>query len=315
MSYFVHHYVILMHGVAMDHPPILIVMEFCPGGNLERHLVDQRDRIETGERMVYIMEAARGMRYLHSRQCVHRDLAARNCLISAQGHLKIADFGLSKLLEKEGRGRHGRPLTTDSRQMDGAGVPEKADEVLQEQRLGIKPWPNDPAKKVATNIRKGNMPPMPERTPSEVKDIVDKLWVVESNKRTNMKDVCQKVWRLMKRYPPPKAKSFTLNKIPGVNRQVAIRSDSSEPERTRSTSRFSRETKRTRKSRSYTRHRTETSVQDDIDDQTDTNRDSVDNEGRSVGTIEETERRKDRSICRSTEEQEKTVQPSRRSAH
>lgn len=39
-----------------------------------------------------------GMEYLGSRRCVHRDLAARNILVESETHVKIADFGLAKLL-------------------------------------------------------------------------------------------------------------------------------------------------------------------------------------------------------------------------
>lgn len=39
-----------------------------------------------------------GMEYLGSRRCVHRDLAARNILVENEAHVKIADFGLAKLL-------------------------------------------------------------------------------------------------------------------------------------------------------------------------------------------------------------------------
>lgn len=38
------------------------------------------------------------MEYLGSRRCVHRDLAARNILVESEAHVKIADFGLAKLL-------------------------------------------------------------------------------------------------------------------------------------------------------------------------------------------------------------------------
>lgn len=38
------------------------------------------------------------MEYLGSRRCVHRDLAARNLLVESETHVKIADFGLAKLL-------------------------------------------------------------------------------------------------------------------------------------------------------------------------------------------------------------------------
>ena len=38
------------------------------------------------------------MEYLGSRRCVHHDLAARNILVESETHVKIADFGLAKLL-------------------------------------------------------------------------------------------------------------------------------------------------------------------------------------------------------------------------
>lgn len=39
-----------------------------------------------------------GMSYLEERHLVHRDLAARNVLVKSPNHVKITDFGLSKLL-------------------------------------------------------------------------------------------------------------------------------------------------------------------------------------------------------------------------
>ncbi|KAK6062055.1 hypothetical protein COOONC_00276, partial [Cooperia oncophora] len=85
MSNYIHSHIVEMYGVACDHPPVLIVMEYCPGGNLEDHLRTQKELIEVGERIVYALEAARGMQFLHRKNCIHRDLAARNCLISAKG--------------------------------------------------------------------------------------------------------------------------------------------------------------------------------------------------------------------------------------
>ena len=38
------------------------------------------------------------MLYLSSKNYIHRDLAARNCLMNSNREIKIADFGLAKLL-------------------------------------------------------------------------------------------------------------------------------------------------------------------------------------------------------------------------
>lgn len=44
---------------------------------------------------------AAGMTYLEEKNFIHRDLAARNILINANLCVKIADFGLARVLLKE----------------------------------------------------------------------------------------------------------------------------------------------------------------------------------------------------------------------
>jgi tyrosine-protein kinase Fer len=42
------------------------------------------------------LDAAAGMQYLESKNCIHRDLAARNCLVGEKNIVKISDFGMSR---------------------------------------------------------------------------------------------------------------------------------------------------------------------------------------------------------------------------
>lgn len=48
------------------------------------------------EAKFYFQEILYGLQYLHQQGIVYRDLKPENLLIGADGHVKIADFGLSK---------------------------------------------------------------------------------------------------------------------------------------------------------------------------------------------------------------------------
>ena len=48
----------------------------------------------------YMEMLLRGMDYLHGQSIMHRDLKPANLLLSAKGHLKIADLGLSRVFTK-----------------------------------------------------------------------------------------------------------------------------------------------------------------------------------------------------------------------
>ena len=46
----------------------------------------------------YFLEILIGLDYIHQKNIVYRDLKPENLLIAADGHIKIADFGLAKPL-------------------------------------------------------------------------------------------------------------------------------------------------------------------------------------------------------------------------
>lgn len=75
---------------------LYMVMEFCAGGELFFHLKKEVTFTEEKSRF-YIAEIILAFEYLHNNGVIYRDLKPENILIDRDGHIKITDFGLSKI--------------------------------------------------------------------------------------------------------------------------------------------------------------------------------------------------------------------------
>lgn len=72
-----------------------IGMEYIPGGDLVG-LLTRKGKLELKDVIIYAGEVALALEYIHSKGIVYRDLKPENIVINSDGHLKLADFGLSK---------------------------------------------------------------------------------------------------------------------------------------------------------------------------------------------------------------------------
>lgn len=71
------------------------VMEFCSGGDLYT-LVIAAGKLEYIEADCFFKQLVRGVSYMHTMGVAHRDIKPENILLTADGNLKITDFGTSE---------------------------------------------------------------------------------------------------------------------------------------------------------------------------------------------------------------------------
>ncbi|CAJ0964802.1 unnamed protein product, partial [Ranitomeya imitator] len=75
---------------------LCMVMEYVGGGDCET-LINTMGPLSVPLARLYFAEAVFAVEYLHSYGVVHRDLKPENLLITSSGHIKVTDFGLSKV--------------------------------------------------------------------------------------------------------------------------------------------------------------------------------------------------------------------------
>jgi serine/threonine protein kinase len=74
-------------------------MEYLPGGDVYTLL--SKNNLPKKTIQLIVAETILAVNYLHSIHIIHHDIKPENILISAKGHFKLSDFGLSKTLQED----------------------------------------------------------------------------------------------------------------------------------------------------------------------------------------------------------------------
>ena len=93
-------FIVKLHYAFQDSQNLFLVSDFIQGGDLFFHI--RREKFFPNEKAkFYIAEIILVIDYLHKKNMIYRDLKPENILIDKEGHIKLTDFGLSKIIDKK----------------------------------------------------------------------------------------------------------------------------------------------------------------------------------------------------------------------
>ncbi|KAF7815760.1 integrin-linked protein kinase 1 [Senna tora] len=206
-----HPNVVQFLGAVTQSTPMMIVTEYLPQGDLCAYL-KRRGALKPITALKFALDIARGMNYLHENKpeaIIHRDLEPSNILRDDSGHLKVADFGVSKLLKVAKTVKEDKPVTSQDTSWRYV-APEvfrneeydtKVDVfsfalILQEMIEGCPPFPKMPENEVPKAYVANERPQFkasPKLYAYGLRELIEECWDKDPHRRPTFKHIIKRL--------------------------------------------------------------------------------------------------------------------------
>ncbi|KAF4803496.1 Tyrosine-protein kinase Fer [Turdus rufiventris] len=232
-----HPNIVKLIGVCTQRQPIYIVMELVPvqvyphilgfefasergflqrellryfnGGDFLSFLRKKKDELKSKQLVKFSLDAASGMAYLESKNCIHRDLAARNCLVGESNILKISDFGMSRQ-EDDGvyssSGLKQIPIKWTAPEALNYGRYTSESDVWsfgillwETFSLGVCPYPGMTNQQAREQVEKGYRMSAPQKCPEEIYKIMQRCWDYKPENRPKFSEIQKELSSIKKK--------------------------------------------------------------------------------------------------------------------
>ena len=182
---------------------IFIIMEYIKGNELFQYIL-VRKKLEEEEAFYFFIQIINCIDYLHKVKIAHRDLKAENIIIEqGKKEIKLIDFGLSNIYEDGellstacGSPFYAAPEMLEGKSYKGSTVDIwSAGIVLFYMLCGYFPFEDSNNDKLYKKICKGKFE-IPKFLSKNAKDLINKILVVNIQRRINIKDIKKHPWVL-----------------------------------------------------------------------------------------------------------------------
>ena len=184
-------FIVNIKSAFQDNSKLYMVSEFMQGGDMFFHMHDGQIVIFNNEKTkFYILELVLAIEFLHKNNMVYRDLKPENILLDSKGHVKLTDFGLSKILDEEsdkafticGTPQYLAPEVLLKKGYDKAVDWWSLGCVMYEMLSGKLPFAIKRGIKLSTKIYEKGVE-FPKNMNNDAKDLIQKLLVVDPKDR------------------------------------------------------------------------------------------------------------------------------------
>ncbi|KAG4165419.1 hypothetical protein ERO13_A13G085100v2 [Gossypium hirsutum] len=199
-------------GAVTDKKPLMLITEYLKGGDLHQYL-KEKGSLSASTAVSFALDIARGMAYLHNEPnvIIHRDLKPRNVLLvnSSADHLKVGDFGLSKLIKVQnchdvykmtgetGSYRYMAPEVFKHRKYDKKVDVFSFAMILYEMLEGEPPFSNYEPYEAAKYVAAGHRPSFRSKSYlPELRDLTDNCWAADMNQRPSFLDILKRLEKM-----------------------------------------------------------------------------------------------------------------------
>ncbi|KAJ3437462.1 protein kinase [Anaeramoeba flamelloides] len=192
---------------------LFLVLEYISGGELFDYIVDQ-NKIEPEEALKFFQQIIYGVEYIHSVSITHRDLKPENLLLDQNKNIKIADFGMARVIESQNllKTPCGSPHYVSPELLKGQGYDGKKSDIwacgviLYVLLTSELPFNESNYPDLLKSICSGSY-----RVPSTLtkiqKDLLRRMLTVDPKKRITIEEIKKHPWfnlNLSKKYTHPK---------------------------------------------------------------------------------------------------------------